>query len=248
MNCRGLGASFRRFAKFADHVDKSLDSTREAPVAAVNEGELTPKVDAFDGKKLHFSGLDLIAGKAFADDGDANVCGDESFDHADARKFHGNLQAGTVRTEKFVKHLAGVAGAWKDQRSGSNFFERDVRALRERVLGADHKSQAVAIDDVHFEIGGFHGEGNDAEIERAVFQALQNFVTEITVDADVDEGIATLEFGQYVGEQIEASGFVGAEHDGALYDAATVGDDLHGFIAQAQEAFGVVEENDAGGR
>jgi len=32
-----------------------------------------------------------------------------------------------------------------------------------------------------------------------------------------------------------------------LNDAAAVGDDLHGFVAQAQEALGVVKKNDAAG-
>ena len=130
MDCGGLVVSFRRLAKFTDHVDKGLDGTREATVAAIDERKFAPKVDAFDGKELHFASLDLIAGEAFADDGDADVGGDESFDHADTRKLHSDLQSGAVRTEKLVEHLAGVAGAWKDQRRGSDFFERDVRTLR----------------------------------------------------------------------------------------------------------------------
>src|SRR5260221_79350 len=150
MNYRGSGVSFRGLAKFADHVDEGLDGARKAAIAAVNEREFAPEVDAFDGEELHFAGFYLIAGEAFADDGDADVGGDESLDHADAGKLHGDLQAGAVRPEKFVEHLASIAGAGKNEGSGSDFFERDVGSLRERVLGADHKTKAVAIDDVHF--------------------------------------------------------------------------------------------------
>jgi len=64
---------------------------------------------------------------------------------------------------------------------------------------------------------------------------------------DVDKGVAALELGKNVGEQVEAGGFVRAEGDGPLNDAAAVGDDLHGFVAQAQEALGVVKKNDARG-
>jgi len=42
------------------------------------------------------------------------------------------------------------------------------------------------------------------------------FVTEVTVDADVHQGIAALKFRKNVGEQIEAGGFIGAEDDRAL--------------------------------
>src|ERR1700757_4691275 len=106
---RGVG--FGRFAEFADHVDEGLDGARQAAVATVDESEFAPEVDAFDGEKLHFTGFHLIAREAFADDGDADVGGDESFDHADAGKFHRDLQARPVRTEEFVEHLASVAGA-----------------------------------------------------------------------------------------------------------------------------------------
>src|ERR1700757_3393272 len=95
----GVGR-FGGLAEFADHVDEGLDGAGEAAVAAIDEREFAPEVDALDGEEFHFAGFDLIAGEAFADDGDANVGGDEGLDHADARKFHGDLQARAVRTEK----------------------------------------------------------------------------------------------------------------------------------------------------
>src|ERR1700676_95421 len=102
---------FRGLAKLADHVDQGLNGARQAAVAAIDKREFAPEVDTFDVQELHFAGLHLIAGEAFADDGNADISGDEGLDHADAGEFHGDLQAGTVRTEKLVKDLAGVAGA-----------------------------------------------------------------------------------------------------------------------------------------
>src|ERR1700739_2580630 len=113
---------FPGLAKFADHVDEGLDGTGQAAVAAIDKREFAPEVDAFDSKELHFPGLDLIAGEAFADDGDTDIGRDESLDHSDAGKLHGDLQAGAVRAEKLVEDLAGVAGARKNQRRGGNFF------------------------------------------------------------------------------------------------------------------------------
>src|SRR5580700_3174577 len=247
LSLRG-GVGFGGLAEFADHVDEGLNGARQAAIATVDEREFAPEVDPFDGEELYFAGFDLIAGEAFADNGDADVGGDEGFDHADAGKFHGDLQAGTIRAEELVEDLAGVAGPRKKQGRGGDLFERDVAALGEGILGADHEAKAITVDDMHLEIGRFQRERNDAEIERAFLQALQNFVAEIAVDADVDQRIAALEFGKDVGEQVEAGGLIRAEGDGTLNHAAAVGDDLHGFIAQAEKAFGVVEENNAGWR
>jgi len=55
---------------------------------------------------------------------------------------------------------------------------------------------------------------DDADIERTFFKALQDFVAEIAIDADVDKGVAALELGKNVWEQVEAGGLVRAEGDG----------------------------------
>ena len=63
----------------------------------------------------------------------------------------------------------------------------------------------------------------------------------------MDLRIAALEFGENVGKEIEASGFVGAEDERALDDVAAISDDLNGFVAEAEKALGVFEEDLAGG-
>src|ERR1700719_776024 len=136
----------RGLAKCADHVDEGLNGARQAAVAAVDEREFAPQVDALNIQELYFPGLDLIAGEAFADDGDADVSSDESFNHADAGELHGHLQPGTIRAKKLVEHLASVAGPRENQGRGGDFFEGDMAALRERILRADHEAQAGAID------------------------------------------------------------------------------------------------------
>jgi len=92
-----------------------------------------------------------------------------------------------------------------------------------------------------FKDGRFEWQGDNADVNRAVFNALQNFMTEIAIDADVDLWILALKLGENIREQIEASGFVGAEDDRTLDDIAAIGDDLDGLVAQAKQAFGVVE-------
>ncbi len=105
----------------------------------------------------------------------------------------------------------------------------------------------VFVNMVHLQVGRLDGEGDDADVGGAILDALENLVAEVAVDADVDERVAALKFGKNIREQIEASGFVGAEDDGALDDVTAIGDDLDGFIAHAEELFGVLVKNFTGG-
>ena len=235
------------FAVFTDDADEGLGGAGKAAVAAVDEAEFAPEINAFDGEELHFAGLDLILGKTLADEGDSGIGGDETLDHADAGQFHCDAHARAVGTEKFIEDLAGKTSPRKNERLLGDFGEGDLGAMGERVSRADHEAQAVFVDVVHLQIRRLDGKGDDADVDGAVFHALQDFVAEVAVDADVDERIAALKFGKNIGKQIEAGRFVGAEDDRALDDVAAVGDDLNGFVAEAEQFFGVFEKNDAGG-
>src|SRR5580704_6733280 len=212
-------------------------------MAAVDEAYFAPEVDAFYVEELYFSGFDLVAGKAFADEGDAGVGGDETLDHADAGELHGDAEASAIGAKEFVEDLAGEAGARENQRLTGDFLEGDLGAVRKRVAAADHEAQAVAGNVVDFESGRFDGKCHDADVDGAVFDALQNLVAEIAIDADVDLGIAALKFRENVWKKIEAGGFVGAKNQGALHDVPAIGDDLNGFVAEAKKTFGVFEED-----
>src|SRR5712664_245007 len=232
---------------FADEGDERLGSTGQAAVAAVDEAEFAPEVHTLDSQQLHFAGFHLIAGKTFTNEGDTGVGGDEAFDHADARQFHGHVEARAVGAEKLVQHLAREAGSRKNKRLSRDFRQRNFRTVRERILRADHEAQPVFVNVVHFQVGRLDGKRDDADIDGAIFHALQNLVAEIAVDADVHERIAALKFGKNIGEQVEAGRFVGAENDGALYDVAAVRDHLDGFVAHAKKFFGEFERHFTGG-
>src|SRR6266446_4896326 len=234
-------------AVFADDADEGLGGAREAAVAAVDQAELAPEVHTFNGEQFHFSGFHIVLGKTLANEGDAGVSGDETLDHANAGQFHGDVNARAIGAEELVKHLAGEAGAWEDERLLGDFGEGDLGAMSQGIFCADHEAQAIFVNVVHLQIGRLDGQSDDADIHRAILDALQDLVAEIAVNADVHQRIPALKFGKNIGEQVEASGFVGAEDDGALNDVAAVGDDLNRFVAHAKELFGVFEKNHAGG-
>src|SRR5712691_7385481 len=118
--------------------------------------------------------------------------------------------------------------------------------MSERVLRADHEAQTILVNVVHLQIRGLDGQGDDANIDGAVLDALQNLVTEIAIDADVHQGIAALKFRKNIGEQVETGGFIGAEDHRALNHVTAVSNDLNGFVAQAKQFFGVLEKNFTG--
>src|SRR5712692_612231 len=235
------------FALLTDHADEGLGGAREAAVTAVDEAEFAPEVHTFDGEQLHFAGFYVVLRKTLADDGDAGIGGDEALDHADAGQFHGDMDARAIGAEELVKHLAGEARAWEDEGLLGDFGEGDLGAMSQRVFCADHEAQAVFVDVVHLQIGRLDGQSDDADVGGAVFDALQDLVAEIAVNADVHQRVAALKFRKDIGEQVEASGFVGAEDDRALNHVAAVGNDLNGFVAQAEQLFGILEKNFAGG-
>jgi len=242
----GCGGGVGEFFVFADDGDEGLGGAGKAAVAAVDETEFAPEVDAFDVEELYFAGFDLIASEAFADEGDAGVGGYEALDHANAGKLHGDAETGAVGAEKLVEDLAREAGARKDERLCGDFFERDLGAMRKRIASADHEAEAVAREVMDFKGRRLDGESDDADIHGAVFDALQDFVAEIAIDADMDLRIAALEFSEYIGQKIEASGFVGAENERTLHNVAAIGNDLNGFVAETKKALGVFEEDFAG--
>ena len=172
----------------ADDGDQCLGGARKAAVAAVNEAEFAPEIDAFHVEELHFAGLYLVAGKTFADEGNTGVGADESLDHTDAGKLHGHAEARAIGAKQLVQDLAGEAGTRENQRLRSHFLERDLGAVSQRIAAADHETQAVARNVMNFESGRFDGEGHDADVDRTVFDALQDLVAEIAIDADVHLG------------------------------------------------------------
>src|SRR5271168_416669 len=148
-----VGGSFGSigvFAMFADDADEGLRGARQAAVAAIDQAEFAPKIDAFHIEKFYFAGFHLILGKTFANEGNSGVGADEALDHANAGKLHGDVKARTIGAEELIENLARKAGARQDHRLGRDFFERDLRTIRQRIARADHETQAIAVDVVDF--------------------------------------------------------------------------------------------------
>ena len=98
-----------------------------------------------------------------------------------------------------------------------------------------------------FSVRRLDGQRNDADVDGAVFDALQNLVAEIAVDADVHQREIAAEIRQKYRAADTSRWLRWRRKHRALHHVAAVRDDLHGFVAQAQKAFGKFEQNFAGG-
>ena len=150
------------------------------------------------------------------------------------------------RPEQFVQHLPGKSGARDNQRLAGYFFKRNFGTVCQWIFRAHHQAQPVAINVMDFEVRRLQRQADDADVHGTIFDALQNFVAEIAIDADVHERILALELRENFRQQIQTGRLVGAEYHRALHNVAAIRDDLDGLVTQTEQSFGVIKEHFAG--
>ena len=128
-----------------------------------------------------------------------------------------------------------------------DFGQRDGVQFGQGVLRIHHPHELVAVDRVRLHAGGFDRQRDDADVDGAVLELLENLVAEVAVDAHLHAGIQAAVLREDVGKNVEAGGLVGADDDRAARVGAVVGDSEQRFVAQLQQALGVGEQDAAGG-
>ena len=127
-----------------------------------------------------------------------------------------------------------------------DFADRHHLELGQRILGADHQHQLVAENRLNLQARRLDRQGKNADLYRAVFQLLHDFVAEIPVDADLHWRIAAAVFGKNLRQNIQTCGLVGAHPQGAARRTAVVGHRHQRFVAQGLQALGIFEKYLAG--
>src|ERR1700730_9467127 len=232
----------------ANECDEGGGRTREGAIAPVNDSQLSPNLAVGNGDELHLTGPDFIAGEGLADNGNAQTGGNEPLDHSDARQFHGNAKPGAVRAELLVEHLAHETGLGKYQRLPGD-VAREYRFVRREGIGrADHQHQTIFEDDMNLEAGRFYRQRNDAHVNGAVFDFLENLMAEIAVDADLYRWKAPAILGENVREHVKTRRFVRSDSECAARGAGLVGNGTQRFIPQSEETSCVFKQRFAGNR
>src|SRR4029077_4719350 len=115
-----------------------------------------------------------------------------------------------------------------------NFADRNNIELSQRILWIDHHHELIAKDGMRLQAGGLDRQSHDSHVDGAVLQFLHNFVTEITVDADLYSRIEMAKLGENIRQNVQAGRFVGADHKSTARSAALISHRKQGFVAQLQ--------------
>src|SRR5262249_26326759 len=124
---------------------------------------------------------------------------------------HDDAQLRNVRPEKLVQNLACEARLRENQRlRGDVFCCYDIQFC-EGILSAHHQHDTVTINGLNLETWRLDWQRHHAQVNRAVFDALQNLVAKVTINADLH----VWEFGvkprKYLRQYIKAGRLVGAD-------------------------------------
>src|SRR5258708_12474589 len=93
-----------------------------------------------------------------------------------------------------MESMPGIAGARKSERLRRDFGERDTRTVGKRVPRADHKAETVSVNVVNLQVRRLHRQRYDSDIDGAIFDALQDLVAEIALNAALHYRLPALTF------------------------------------------------------
>ena len=105
-----------------------------------------------------------------------------------------------------------------------------------------NQDQLIAMDEHYGQTVVVDGKGNDAEIDRVVDDGLENLGVIGALDVHRHVGILLLEIRKDVGQDVQASAFVGADDDLAARDALHFGDGHHHGLAGVERFFDILQE------
>jgi hypothetical protein len=185
-------------------IDESISGPRQGAIAPVGYPQLTPEFLAFYRNQFHTAGKHLVAGKAGTDDRNSKPGCYKTFDHTDTRQFHTDLQLVGIWTKEFVHYPPTESGLRQEHGLLRNFADRDNVQLRQRILRVDHQHQLIAKNRMRLQTRTLYRHGDDADINRAILQLLNNFVAEVAIDVDLHAGIKAAVLGKDVGQHVKA--------------------------------------------
>ena len=116
-----------------------------------------------------------------------------------------------VVAEQPVDHIPGVAGLGQDKRVLGHLFDRNAAMLRQRMSLGSHHLDFVTENANHFHAAPGVRQRDDAQLNLAFLNFLQNLVAEIPIDADLDQRVKLLEPRKRLGKDVQAGRLVGPD-------------------------------------
>jgi len=218
----------------------------QACAAARDEIDVTRHVQLPHFYFLHPTVFDFPVHAHARDDGYPHSHLHEALDAFDGGHFDGHIEGRTVSGKK-LDDAAPKRGfdAVGDEVFLAEFGDIDFALLCEEMFGVDDQGQLIFADFGGEELSVARDIGDRAEIEAVVEDFVGNVAREHAVDTDLNAGMKFAEFGEGGKEGVDGA-FVDAEGEFAALEAFEFGEAFFDFVAEIDEALGVVFQEGSG--
>ena len=217
----------------------------KAGAAARNEIDVARNIELANFQFFHPAVLDLPLHAHARNDGHAHAHLHEALDAIDSGHFDGHVERGTMTREEFddaaAKRRFDAVG---DERFFGQVSDIHFAFFRQDMFRRDDQGQLVFQDFRGLKLGITRDERNGAEIEAIVQDLVRNIAGKHAMDANQDSGVQFAEGGEG-GEKRVDGAFVDAKGEFSALEAFEFGEAFLDFVAEIDEAFGIVAEKGA---
>lgn len=246
MNINGAGAE-RRAGGAGGEGEEGARSTGERDAVQRDDAEIAGDVDAFDLDSLDEASLDLLKEVDAGHEADAEASDDEALEELGGVKLHGDASSSLILDEQVVEELAAATFLGDEEAVFGGVRQRDRFELRERMAGGDDENQFVFVDDFNVEAGIADGERDDAELDLAVENERDGFGALGADDVEGDTRVLLFELGDEQRKDVERSGVVGGDGEGAAGHALHILQGEADVLELDERLLGEGPEDAAGG-
>jgi hypothetical protein len=217
----------------------------EAGAAAGNEIDVARDIELANFQFFHPTMLDFPLHTHARDNGHAHAHLHEALDAFDSGHFDGHVESGAMAREELddaaAKRRFDAVG---DESFFSQFGNVNFAFFRKDMFRGNDQGQLILQDFCGLELRVARDEGNGAKIEAVVQDFVRNVAGKHAVNAHLDAAVEFAEFGEGGKKSVDGA-FVDPEREFAALEAFEFRKTLFDFVAEVDEALGVIAEKGA---
>jgi hypothetical protein len=224
----------------SEHAEELRRGVGQAGAAAGNQIDMTRHIELADFDFFHPAVFDFPLHAHARNDGHAHAHLDEAFDAFDGGHFNGHIERGAI-AGKQLDHAAAKRrfNDVSDEDFVVELRDVDLALSGEGVLGRHDERKFVFEDFGGLELRVARHEGDRAEVQAIVEDFVRDIAREHAMHADEHAGVL-LAKGAESRKQGMNRAFVDAEGEFAAGEAAKLIKPFFDFVAEIDEALGVI--------
>jgi hypothetical protein len=218
----------------------------EAGAAAAYQVDVAREIELLHFYFFHPAVLDFPADAHARDDGYAHAHLYEALDAFNGGHFDGHVELGVIAGEELDDAAAkGGFDDVGDEGFAAEVGDVDFALAGQGMLGRDDQGEFIFQDFGGLQLRVARDVGDGAEVEAIVEDFVGDVAGKHAMDADLHAGMFFAKYGEGGEESVDGA-FVDAERKFAALEAFELGEAFFDFVAEVDEAFGVVFEEGAG--